>query len=166
MKEYSWGLAAILMMALSLLLTTGCASSEQAAIEKRGADEVAVGYGTQSRSDVTGAVSTIDGRDFKYDRAVRLEELIEGRVPGVRVVRTANGGMMLRIRGAGTFANSGEPLYVIDGVPLAAAPGEALIGLNPHDVHSIAILKDAAATAIYGSRGGNGVIVITTKRGR
>lgn len=166
MNVYRSGWVATLTVGLGLMLSAGCASTEQAATnEKTDADEVAIGYGTQSRSDVTGAISSLDEEDFKDERPVRLEELLEGRVAGVRLVRTANGRTGLRIRGAGTVMDSGDPLYVIDGMPISAAPGDALLGLNPRDVQSIEVLKDAAATAIYGSRGGNGVILITTKRG-
>ncbi len=92
----------------------------------------------------------------------RVEELFEGRFPGVRVTRQA-GGFSVQIRGSTTFGSNSEPLYVIDGFPVEAGP-EGLISLNPSDIARIEILKDATALAMYGSRAGNGVVVITTKR--
>lgn len=94
----------------------------------------------------------------------RVEELLEGR-PGVEVLRTADGGYSVRIRGVGSFMSSEEPLWVVDGVPVDLR-GRGLSWLNPADVARIEVLKNATDTAIYGVRGSNGVIVITTKRPR
>jgi TonB-dependent SusC/RagA subfamily outer membrane receptor len=93
-----------------------------------------------------------------------LEELLQGRVPGLRVIRLANGEFSVRLRGTRSFADDGEPLVVIDGVP-AMSLGRALGRVAPGDVERVDVLNGAAA-AIYGSRGANGVILITTKRGR
>ncbi len=88
-----------------------------------------------------------------------IEELLMSRFPGVVVTRTPDGRLAVRIRGT-----SNEPLYVIDGVPIRPGPGGSLAGINPYDIESIEVLKDAASTTMYGVRGANGVIVITTKR--
>ena len=86
------------------------------------------------------------------------------RFPGVVVTRTPDGGLAVRIRGTTSIHGSNEPLYVIDGVPIRPGPGGALAGINPYDIESIEVLKDPASTTMYGVRGANGVIVITTKR--
>ena len=93
-----------------------------------------------------------------------IEKQIQSKSPGVVVTRTPDGGIAVNIRGSSSNLGSNEPLYVIDDVPVSAGPGGALVGLNPHDIESIAVLKNPEDTAIYGSRGGNGVIVIKTKR--
>jgi TonB-dependent SusC/RagA subfamily outer membrane receptor len=96
-------------------------------------------------------------------RPVRIEELLRGRFPGVEVVTLPGGGMSVRIRGASSA--SSEPLYVLDGTPVQPEPGGALRWLSPNDVAKIEVLKDIGSTAFYGSRGANGVILITTKGG-
>jgi iron complex outermembrane receptor protein len=93
-----------------------------------------------------------------------IEQLLMDRFPGVMVSRTPDGGLSIRIRGVSSFHSSNEPLFVIDDVPMEAAVGGTLKGINPHDIASIRVLKDPAETAIYGVRGSNGVIVIRTKR--
>lgn len=94
-----------------------------------------------------------------------IEHTLDGRVSGVTVTRT-NGGIAVRVRGATSFNSDAQPLYVVDGMPVAAGPGGALSGINPSDIASIKVLKDAADLTMYGSRGANGVVVITTKRAR
>jgi TonB-dependent SusC/RagA subfamily outer membrane receptor len=126
--------------------------------------EVRVGYDTQERANLTGSVGSITAEDIAGQKVTRVEEMIEGRFAGVQVVRMRNGGISLRIRGQSTLLGSSEPLYVIDGMPVHSSPGTALLGMNPADIARIDILKDAGATAIYGSRGANGVVLITTKR--
>ncbi|HYH81423.1 MAG TPA: TonB-dependent receptor plug domain-containing protein [Longimicrobium sp.] len=126
-------------------------------------EQVEVGYGTQSRKTLTGAVGSLEG-DEMAARATRVEELFQGRLAGVDVRRTGDGGYTVRVRGAGGLMTDGEPLYVIDGVPVAGiSPGAALVGIDPASVARIDVLKDAGSTAIYGSRGMNGVILITTR---
>jgi TonB-dependent SusC/RagA subfamily outer membrane receptor len=93
-----------------------------------------------------------------------LESVLEGRVAGVVVEQAPGGGIAVRIRGVSSFYGSNQPLYVLDGVPYTPGPNGALTGLNPHDIESIEVLKNPADTAIYGIRGGNGVILIKTKR--
>ena len=131
-------------------------------------DSVAVGYGRQPRAEVTGAVGSISEEERDAMRVSRVEELIQGRVPGVQVIRLANGDLSVRVRGASSFGHSNEePLYVIDGMPLMATGlRTALIGIAPHDIARIDVLKDAGATALYGSKGANRDILITTKRRR
>ena len=127
-------------------------------------DIVVVGYGTQQRSDLTGSVASINRRDVTEVPVYSMENVLQGRAAGVEV--SADGfrpgqGSTIRIRGSRSFAASNSPLVVIDGIPV----GGGLMDLIPNDVESIEILKDASATAIYGSRGANGVILITTRRG-
>lgn len=106
--------------------------------------------------------STVTSEDIERNAGRPIEEVLQGRFPGVEVFRTA-GGIAVRIRGGTSILNSNEPLYVIDGIPIQAGPGGSLTGINPLDIASIEVLKDAASTAMYGIRGANGVIVIKTK---
>ncbi|SDD82477.1 TonB-linked outer membrane protein, SusC/RagA family [Pricia antarctica] len=144
-------------------------------------DEVViVGYGTVRKSDLTGSVSTIDGDALKELPVTSVDQAIQSRAPGVQVVQTSaapGGGVSVRIRGSNSVNSGSEPLYVIDGFPIypdnsAYGAGgnrqatNVLASINPNDVESIEVLKDASATAIYGSRGSNGVVLITTKRGK
>ncbi|MCC8114836.1 MAG: TonB-dependent receptor [Bacteroidales bacterium] len=142
---------------------------------------VVVGYGYMKKSDLTGSVSQLKSDDLMKNSPVSLEKGMQGRLAGVNVTSNdgaPGGGISIQIRGTSTFQGSGEPLYVIDGVPMSdsnddsinfdsEAPNysNALASLNPNDIASIEILKDASATAIYGSRGANGVVLITTKSG-
>ena len=138
-------------------------------------DVVSIGYGTTKARDLTGSVSTTTERDFNTGRVVSPEELIRAKVPGVQVVdnNEPGGGITIRIRGGtstGAYGASNDPLYVVDGVPLqvgggASAGRNPLNFLNPRDIATITVLKDASSTAIYGSRGANGVVIITTKSG-
>ena len=135
-------------------------------------DVVVVGYGTQRRKDLNGAISTVTAKDFQQGAITTPEQLIAGKVAGVSV--TSNGGSpgagsVIRIRGGASLNASNDPLIVIDGVPLSGnnidGTSSSLSLINPNDIESFTVLKDAAATAIYGSRASNGVILITTKRG-
>lgn len=123
---------------------------------------VVVGYGTQKKSDLTGSVSSVNSKDIKSLPVSNVGEALQGRASGVQVLSSGSPGsnVTIRIRGVGTINNS-DPLLVIDGVP-ADIP---LNTFNPDDIASIEILKDASASAIYGSRGANGVVLITTKKG-
>jgi TonB-dependent starch-binding outer membrane protein SusC len=134
---------------------------------------VVVGYGTARKKDVTGSVTTISSKDFVKGNLVSAEQLIAGKVAGVQI--TGNGGQpgsgsRIRIRGGASLNASNDPLIVIDGVPLdnssLANSSNPLNLINPNDIESFNILKDASAAAIYGSRASNGVIIITTKRGK
>jgi iron complex outermembrane receptor protein len=107
---------------------------------------------------------TATADDIERSGGDPIEKLLQAKAPGVLVERTPDGGISVRIRGASSFYGSNEPLYVIDDVPIQPGPGGALTGLNPHTIESIRVLKDPADTGIYGMRGANGVIVITTKK--
>jgi TonB-linked SusC/RagA family outer membrane protein len=125
---------------------------------------VVVGYGTVKKSDLTGSVTQVNSENIKATPIVALDRAMQGRAPGVLVTQNSSrpgGGTTIRIRGTGSVTAGNEPLYVIDGYPTGD-----LNTLNPMDIESIEILKDASATAIYGSRGSNGVVLVTTKRGK
>ncbi len=134
---------------------------------------VVVGYGTERRKDVTGSIATLTSKDFNTGNLTTLDQLITGKVAGVVV--TSNGGApgsgsTIRIRGASSLGGSNDPLIVIDGVPVdnngVSGTPNALDLINPADIESETILKDASAAAIYGNRASNGVIIITTKKGQ
>lgn len=121
----------------------------------------------EARALRTGSVSSLTREDLQHQSVTRVEELLEGRVAGVHVVRLPNGDFSLRIRGVSSLNASTEPLVVIDGMPVGPFHvSGALAALNPRDVERIDVLKDAGETAFYGMRGANGVIVIRTRRGR
>lgn len=147
---------------LFALLSMGCGSSSRAVEENTEKDDVSVGYDTQERESLTGSVSEVEGDDVARPIA-RVEEMLE-RVPGVRLIRAPGGGILVRIRGESSINGSNEPLYVVDGMTVRVDPGQGLYWLNPEDVDTISVLKDAGATAIYGSRGAGGVIIINTRR--
>jgi TonB-dependent SusC/RagA subfamily outer membrane receptor len=106
----------------------------------------------------------VTAEDIDQNPGQPIEKVLQAKVPGLLVTRAANGGIAIQIRGASSFLSSNEPLYVIDGVPMQPGPGGALTGVNPYDIESIQVLKDPADTALYGMRGANGVIVVTTKK--
>ena len=125
---------------------------------------VVVGYGTVKKSDLTGSVSGVSNRQYKNQPVQRVENILQGRTPGVEVTATSGmpgASMKVRVRGTTSINKSSYPLYVIDGI----ISSSGLDGINPSDIQSMEILKDASSTAIYGSRGSNGVILITTKQG-
>ncbi|HEU0055386.1 MAG TPA: TonB-dependent receptor plug domain-containing protein [Longimicrobium sp.] len=137
-------------------------ADEPANPEPEGEEEIATGYGNEPRATSTGAVSTVERREIAERHATSLQELLE-RVPGVRVVRLANGGYSVRVRGIRTMTGDNEPLFVVDGVPRTAAGFDAALeAIDPDYVERIDVLKDASSLAMYGARGANGVIVITT----
>src|SRR5882757_750883 len=154
---------------------------------------VVVGYGTQRKKEVTGAISRVGTKEINATAAPSFEAALQGRVAGVQVSQAsglAGAGSYVRIRGIASVSAGGDPLYVIDGIPVTADPlafegawksgnsdpssyklrsgftQSPLASINPDDIESIEILKDAGAAGIYGSRGANGVILITTKRGK
>lgn len=133
---------------------------------------VVIGYGTVLKKDLTGSVATVTEKDFQKGQITTPEQLITGKVAGVSITPNGNpgGGGVIRIRGGASLVASNDPLIVIDGVPLSgnSIPGVAnQLGLiNPNDIETFTVLKDAASTAIYGSRASNGVILITTKKGK
>ncbi|MEG0849954.1 MAG: TonB-dependent receptor [Flavobacterium sp.] len=134
---------------------------------------VVVGYGTVKRADLTGAVSTVSSTAISQSVATTIDQVLQGRAAGVQIQQnsgTPGGSSSVRIRGISSITGSNEPIYVIDGVIIDGNTGSLnsnpLAGINPSDIASIDILKDASATAIYGSRAANGVIMVTTKTGR
>ena len=149
--------------------------------KKQALDEVVViGYGTQKKKDLTGAVGSISRKDFANKPFTSPDQILTGRIAGVNITnRSGDPGapIEVRIRGIGTAGNN-QPLWIIDGVPVAtntstitvntssATESNPLAGINPSDIESIDVLKDASATAIYGARANNGVILVTTKRGK
>ncbi|MCD8101660.1 MAG: TonB-dependent receptor [Alistipes sp.] len=127
-------------------------------------DVVVIGYGTVRKSDLTGSVSKISSEAIGDRPLARAEQALQGTLPGVQVRNTTGepgADIQIRVRGAASVNASSDPLYVIDGVP-----SSTLQGLNPSDIESMEVLKDAASAAIYGSRGSNGVVLVTTKRGK
>ena len=127
-------------------------------------DEVIVtGYGSQKRSNISGSVSTVNASEIAEQPILRVEQALQGRTAGVQVAQVSGSpgsALTVRVRGAGTINNS-DPLYIVDGMPV-----DGLDFLNPNDIESINVLKDAASAAIYGARGANGVVLITTKSGK
>ena len=135
-------------------------------------DEVVViGYGTMKRSDLTGAVASVSADVINKTVATSLDQVLQGRAAGVAVTQNSGapgGGISVSIRGTNSLSGGNEPLYVIDGIPVSGSTGDnssALSNINPADIVSMEVLKDASASAIYGSRASNGVVLITTKRG-
>ena len=150
---------------------------------------VVVGYGTMRKSDLTGAVKSISSENFKTGSNLTSQQLMQGQFSGVNITMSSGkpgGSSAIRVRGGTSISASNDPLYVVDGVPLNAGAGashtkisssvstdafdleavDPLSMIDPEDIESINVLKDASATAIYGSRGANGVIIITTKQGK
>ena len=128
-------------------------------------DVVVVGYGTQRKRDLTGSVGSISAEQVAEIPIARADQILQGRVSGVQVTQTnaePGGNVSIRIRGTNSINSGNEPLFVVDGFPGAGD----LNSINPSDIESIEVLKDASATAIYGSRGANGVVLITTKKGK
>lgn len=159
----SYTASALRTVGCSLLLAgslaaSGCHQRRVAAPARPAAgDEVNVGYGTAQRRDVTGAISSLREEDLPEDRSGGMEKLLQSKLPGVRVIRTRGGELSLQIRGRD------NALVVVDGALLR--PGD-FDRINPHDVQRIDVLRDVASTAIYGARGVNGVVLITTRRAR
>lgn len=111
----------------------------------------------------TGSAGTVEAEEVRDQKVVNPVEMIQGRIAGVEVTQLPTGGISVRIRGGSSVTLSNEPLYVIDGMPTTVEQGGAISWLSPHDIDRIQVLKDAASTAFWGSRGANGVVVITTK---
>jgi len=171
------------------------AQNKQDSLKEKAIEEVVViGYGSQKRSDVNSAISSVKAKDLQDIKQVSVDQMLQGKVAGVTVSNSSGqpgAAVSIRVRGTTSINGTNEPLYIIDGVPIsgdatgASTTGRPLAGndfsstggsgsiavspisfLNPNDIESIDVLKDASATAIYGSRGANGVIVITTKSGK
>jgi len=142
----------------------GCHHTSTAPAKPAPAEKVNVGYGEQSKEQTGGAVQSATGDELSNVKTTRVEALLEGRFPGVHVVRTAAGGFLIHIRGVSTILGNNAPLYVVDGIPVEVDPVRGLDWLVPANIVRIDVLKDAAQTSMYGGRGANGVILITTKR--
>ena len=137
---------------------------------------VAVAYGEQERKKITGAVGKVSGKQLENVPMASVDQMLQGKVAGVQSVTTsgqAGAAQQIRIRGIGSISASSAPLFVIDGMPVNTGDASNLTNtsnllatLNPNDIESISVLKDAAASSIYGSRAANGVIIITTKKGK
>ena len=128
-------------------------------------DHADVGYGTRAERDLTGAVSSLSPGEVGAARPLAIEDLLRGKIPGLQVIRRANGQTAFRLRGTQSMTLEQEPLVVVDGIPLRSeSVATALSGLTPEDVERVDVLKDLASTAIYGSRGAGGVILIRTRR--
>lgn len=148
---------------INIILTESAESLEEVVI---------IGYGTTTVKDATGSVAAVTAKDFNKGNIVTPASLIQGRVAGVDIVSDGapGGGSVIRIRGGSSLGASNDPLIVIDGLPISnstvGGSTSILSSINPNDIESFSILKDASATAIYGSRASNGVIIITTKKGK
>ena len=142
-----------LALGLATAAATGCASRGKTRPDDANKDA----------AQPTPGASTITSRDLERSPG-EIDKALEGRFPGVIVSRNSDGSLRIRIRGATSFYGNEEPLYVIDGVPIQPGPSGSLSGINPNDIESIKVLKDAADTSIYGARGANGVILIKTKK--
>ncbi|WP_151087897.1 SusC/RagA family TonB-linked outer membrane protein [Hymenobacter baengnokdamensis] len=163
----------------SVTVTSATASNLSVTLREtaQGLNEVVVvGYGTQEKSDVTGAISSVSGREIASQPVADPTQALQGRAAGVTVTQNSGapggaGGTTVRIRGISSAGNN-SPLYVVDGFPLPSSDSNGnavenqLNSINPNDIESIDVLKDASATAIYGLRAANGVVIITTKRGK
>ncbi len=156
-------LGACTALVLATVAAGACASSPlENGTSAEPVDEVEIGYGSQEPGDVTGAVASVVAEDIGRE-VTSWEDLFQG-MAGVTVRRLNTGGVSIRIRGSSSLSRNAEPLYVLNGVTIRAAPGRALMGVNPSEVTRIDVLKDAGATSIYGSRGANGVVLISTAR--
>lgn len=133
---------------------------------------VVIGYGTVKREDATGSVETVSTEEFNQGAITSAQELVAGKVSGVQITTDGSpgGGATIRIRGGSSLSASNDPLFIIDGVPIesrgVSGSRNPLNLINPNDIETFTVLKDASATAIYGSRASNGVVIITTKKGK
>src|SRR6478752_1252548 len=157
---------------------TATADFALVAVARTLSEVVVVGYGTSSRQNVSSAIASVTATEIANTPTAGVDAALQGKAPGVQVMQNAGNpgnGISVRVRGPASVSASNDPLYVVDGVPMIAGDlsqlglgGQgiaAISSLSTNDVESVDVLKDAAATAIYGSRGSNGVVVITTKRG-
>jgi len=158
---------AAIFFAMALLpsgLAYGQTKKDTATKEKQIEEVVVIGYGTQKKEAVTGSVASLNGNALKEVPSANITDAIQGRLPGVDIGRTSTkpgAVQQIRIRGERSLTGSNDPLIVLDGIPFIGSLGD----ISPSDIKSLDVLKDASATAIYGSRGANGVIIITTNRG-
>ncbi len=161
MKKATVWTVRLTFLCLAALAGMGCSGAREVR-EEAAREKINVGYGSIDKDLMTGAASSVDVDAVqRQGGATSLASMLQGRVSGVYVEQTG-GGLRIRVRGATSVMGSSEPLFVLDGIPLTVQGG--YVPVNPTDIASITVLKDAASTSIYGSRGANGVIVITTRR--
>ena len=144
---------ALLSLGVLVALVSGCSRSTE---QREGKGEPAPAPGS-TRDGVT-------AEDVQRTPNVPIEQILQGKVAGIIVSRTEDGGIAIRIRGTSSFTGGHYPLYVIDGIPIEPGPNGSLTGINPYDIASIKVLKDPTDLTMYGSRGANGVIIIKTKK--
>ena len=154
----------VLALAGCAVYAIGCAHPNAAARQ----DQVSDTTRTAARSDTAHPAnrdpSTVTSVDSRVGSNEPIEMALQGKVPGLEITRTTDGSVAIRIRGPSSFFGNGEPLYILDGIPISAGPNGRIGGLFAKDIESIQVLKDPSETALYGVRGGNGVIVIKTKQ--
>ena len=158
-----WCSAALL--SLTMAASGACHHSARVAGTPLPVDTLDNGYLSSVGLHGSGAVRSLGPEEIARLRVRRVEELLAGRVPGLRVLPTPDGGFMIRIRGITTLHGNAGPLFIIDGIPVTLLPGEDMSWLDPAEILQIDVLKDPAETSMYGVRGANGVIVIRTRRG-
>ncbi len=156
--------AAVVVSCCVTVMVSGCASSSHQRAEGAAPASDTAGSGAHPRRNATGATDSLPMASLEQQHVEDIADLLRGRVPGLVVLRLPNGDISLRIRGNDSLTEEGEPLLVIDGMPVASPNlSGALRSLRPHEIASIEVLKDVSSTAVYGMRGAHGVIVITTK---
>ncbi len=148
----SFSMRALLPIAFLIELGSGCAHRNKPAAT------------APPPASTSSPNSTVTSEDIKQQPGQSVEQVLMGRFPGVEVTRTPDGGFAVRIRGGSSIRGSNTPLYVLDGVAIDPGPNGYLTGVNVNDIETIQVLKEPAETALYGARGSNGVIIITTKR--
>jgi TonB-dependent SusC/RagA subfamily outer membrane receptor len=154
----------LLFVPLTVLFLAACATTQLSeGGQPSDAETVEIGYGAVEKDHLAGSTTTHEGDAIHKGHPRTLAGMLS-RIPGVRVIDMVEGGLTVRIRGSSSFLGGEEPLFVIDGMPIQSTDG-ALNTINPDTIESIRVLKNADATAIYGSRGANGVILIKTRRG-
>jgi TonB-dependent SusC/RagA subfamily outer membrane receptor len=152
-----------LACALAFSAVVGCHYRASVAAEPSSTERLQGGYGERLPEQSGGTVRTVSTQQANTRAARQVEELLDARFPGVQIIRTASGGFLVRIRGLSSFLGRGEPLYVIDGTPVEVDPNRGLDWINPSDIARITVLTGPPETTLYGVRGANGVIVITTR---
>jgi TonB-dependent SusC/RagA subfamily outer membrane receptor len=156
--------AAVVVVSCWMVMLSGCASRSHPRAEGAVPAGDTASPGAHPRRNTTGATDSLPMASLEREHVEDIAELLRGRVPGLEVIRLPNGDVSLRIRGTDSITEEGEPLLVIDGMPVAAPNlSGALRSLRPHEIASIEVLKDVSSTSVYGMRGAHGVIVITTK---
>jgi TonB-dependent SusC/RagA subfamily outer membrane receptor len=153
------------LLALTVATSGACHHSARGVGAALPVDTLDNGYAASVREHPMGAVRSLGPVEIALLRVRRVEELLTGRVPGLRVLPTSNGGFRISMRGVTTVNGEPGPLYIVDGMPVTLLPGEGLNWLDPAQILQIDVLRDPAETSVYGVRGANGVVVIHTRRG-